>query len=108
MNRRILAIATLAVALSGCSSSVLESTSNVSMTVENRQSKPRRFWVTLVDQQSGARYERVRIGSKRCRNGPGRLQPGQTILVSVDTYRNEKSGERIRYVDRQNLRTRFC
>lgn len=108
MNKRILAIALVAVAASGCSRGVLESTSNVSMTVEDRRSTSRRFWVTLVDQQSGARYEQVRVGSKRCRQGPSRLQPGQTILVSVDTYRDEKTGERSRYVDRQNLRTRFC
>jgi hypothetical protein len=108
MNGRIVMIATLAIALTGCSRGVLESTSNVSMTVEDRRSTPRRFWVTLVDQQSGARYEQVRVGSKRCRRGPTRLQPGQTILVAVDTYRDEKTGERSRYLDRQNLRSRFC
>jgi len=108
MNRHVVMAATIAVALCGCSRGVLESTSNVSMTVEDRRSTSRRFWVTLVDRQSGARYEQIRIGSKRCRQGPTSLQPGQTILVSVDTYRDESTGERSRYVDRQNLRSRFC
>ncbi len=108
MNKRIVFAAAIALAIAGCSRGVLESTSNVSMTVEDRKSYSKKFWVTLVDQQTGERFERMRFSGKRCSRGPSTLRPGQTILVSVETYRDEKTGERTRHVDKADLDRRFC
>lgn len=108
MYQRILATTMFVAALAGCSRGVLENSSNVSMTVEDRKSYSKRFWVTLVDQRTGQRFERVRFSGKRCSSGPSRLHPGQTVTVSVDTYRDEKTGKRTRYVDTADLDHQFC
>ena len=108
MNIRILAIAMLAVAATGCSNDVLESTDRVSMKVEDRRDTGRRFWVTLVDQDTGLRIERMRLSGKRCRRGPTTFRRGETITVAFDNYRDEKTGERSRYLDKNDLSSRFC
>jgi len=108
MKRRILAIAMLAAAVSGCSNRVSDGSTNVRMTVEARQSKARRFWVTLVDDVTGERTRVTRLSGKRCRNGPENFHPGESIMVSFDLYRDEETGIRTREIDEGDLDRRFC
>lgn len=107
----ILALALSAALLGGCSRGTLVSTETVKTTVEARKDHSRRFWVTLVENEGGRRWEELRIGSgkrRRCSSGPTSLQPGTQVLATVETYRDDDTGELTAYVDKADLRRRYC
>lgn len=111
---RILGPAALAAVLCSCANTMLDPNSDlerradVRMTVIDRKSYTKRFWVTLRDPETGVRYEQYRFSGKWCSRGTQSLHPGQTVTVTVDIWRDRRTGQRTRKLNSSDLDRRFC
>lgn len=110
MISRAALAATLALALvpSACAPGPMLRSETVGMTVTNRKDGTRRFWVSLVEDDTGIHHKQIRFSGKYCSNGPDRLPYGRHVTVRMNVYRSEKTGQEVRRIDTSDLDRQFC
>jgi hypothetical protein len=108
MNRTVASLLATTLLLCACDRTVLETQSNVRMTVVDRKNGGRRFWVSLQEDQTGRLWKEVRFSGKWCSKGPARLPIGSSVMVRVETYRDEDTGRRTEHLDKTDLDRQFC
>lgn len=110
MSKSAALVAAIALALvpSACAPGPKIRSEAVGMTVTDRQDGTRRFWVSLLEDDTGIHHKKIRFSGKYCSNGPERLPYGRHVTVRVNVYRSEKSGREVRQVDTSDLDRQFC
>lgn len=108
MTRAIASLLAGCLLLCSCDPGELVSQDDVRMTVVDRKSGGRRFWVSLQDEKTGQIWKKIRFSGKWCSNGPTSLPVGSSVTVLVKTYREKDTGRRIERIDSADLDRQFC
>ena len=101
---KIAMIAASALLLTGCGKVI--AVNDKSMVVLDRKDRAGSFWVTVMS-ADGLKFDRVRIGGKRCRNGPTNIHRGDVLNLRIETVEYSPTDHRYR-IDKSGLRRRFC